>query len=206
MNTTLTVTETLPLFQPALAITVTLPVTPAEMDVTGQLNIQVLPAYEPGGRETPMKAPWAAAPALDATNPVTYTQVISLEARIASGFVRVWISNPDRSRVVRESITQFYLDQNWGQKTLAGMWGDSRGGLGSHSLAGLTGDSRGGLGSHSLAGLAGDSRGGLGGDSRGGLGGDSRGGLGGDSRGGLGGDSRGGLGGDSRGGLGGTRR
>ena len=210
VNTTQTVTETLPLFQPALAITVTLP----EKAPPGQLNIQVLPAYEPGDRKTLMKAPWAAATALDATNPVTYTQVVSLESRIASGFVRVWISNTLGSRVVRESITQFYIDQNWGQKALAGMWGDSRGGLGgdsrgglgSHSQAGLAGDSRGGLGGDSRGGLGGDSRGGLGGDSRGGLGGDSRGGLGGDSRGGLGGDSRGGLGGDSRGGLGGDSR
>ena len=189
VNTTQVVTETLPLFQPALAITVTLPQTAPD----GQLNIQVLPAYEPGGRETPMKASWAAATALDATNPVTYTQVIPLESRIASGFVRVWIHDTVRNRVVRESISQFYVDQNWGQKSLAGLWGDSRGGLGGDSRGGLGGDSRGGLGSHSLAGLAGDSRGGLGGDSRGGLGGDSRGGLGGDSRGGLGGDSRGGL-------------
>ena len=198
------------MFQPALAITVTLP----QKAPPGQLNIQVLPAYEPSGRKTPMKAPWAAATALDATNPVTYTQVISLESRIASGFVRVWISDTVRNRVVRESITQFYIDQNWGQKSLAGLWGDSRGGLGGdsrgglggHSLAGLAGDSRGGLGGDSRGGLGGDSRGGLGGDSRGGLGGDSRGGLGGDSRGGLGGDSRGGLGGDSRGGLGGDSR
>ena len=189
VNTTQVVTETLPLFQPALAITVTLPQTAPD----GQLNIQVLPAYEPGGRETPMKASWAAATALDATNPVTYTQVIPLESRIASGFVRVWIHDTVRNRVVRESISRFYIDQNWGQKSLAGLWGDSRGGLGGDSRGGLGGDSRGGLGSHSLAGLAGDSRGGLGGDSRGGLGGDSRGGLGGDSRGGLGGDSRGGL-------------
>ena len=47
VNTTQTVTETLPLFQPALAITVTLP----QKAPPGQLNIQVLPAYEPGGRK-----------------------------------------------------------------------------------------------------------------------------------------------------------
>ena len=124
-----TVTETLPLFQPALAITVTLP----EKAPPGQLNIQVLPAYEPGGLKAPMEAPWATAIALDATNPLTYTQVISLESRIASGFVRVWISDTVGSGVIRESITQFYIDRGWGQKSLAGLWGDSRGGLGGDS-------------------------------------------------------------------------
>ena len=71
-----TVTETLPLFQPALAITVTLP----EKAPPGQLNIQVLPAYEPGGLKAPMEAPWATAIRSTRLNPLTYTQVISLES------------------------------------------------------------------------------------------------------------------------------
>jgi hypothetical protein len=187
-----TVTETVPVFAPALAITVTLP-QPAP---PGQLNIQVLPAYEPSGADTRMRAPWVSVRALDARNPITYTQVISLESRIATGFVRVWISVGNR--VIRESLSQFYLDPSWGQKSLSGLWGDSRVGLGGDARVGLGGDSRVGLGGDSRVGLGGDSRVGLGGDSRVGLGGDSRVGLGGDSRVGLGGDSRVGLGGDQR--------
>ncbi len=215
MNTTQTVTQTQPtetvlLLQPALAITVTLP-QPAP---PGQLNIQVLPAYEPGGRKAPMNAAWAAAAVLDATNPLTYTQVISLESRIASGFVRVWISDTVGIAWFVSRSPSSTLTGTGARNPSPDYAGDSRGGLGGDSRGGLGGDSRGGLGSHSLAGMAGDSRGGLGGDSRGGLGGDSRGGLGADSRGGLGGDSRGGLGGhslaglggDSRGGLGGDSR
>ena len=130
------VTETLTLLQPALAITVTL----AQPAPPGQLNIQVLPAYEPSG-DTAMSAVWASAAAVDATHPLTYTQVIPLEARIGSGFVRVWISDTVRNRVVRESITQFYIDQNWGQTTLAGLWANSRGGLGGSSVSGLDANS-----------------------------------------------------------------
>ena len=197
-----TVTETLPLFQPTLAITVTLP----QKAPPGQLNIQVLPAYEPSSGSTPMTAPWAAAAALDATNPLTYTQVISLESRIASGFVRVWISDTVSNSVLRESITQFYIDQSWGQKFLAGLWGDSRVGMGGDSRVGMGGDSRVGMGGDSRVGMGGDSRVGMGGDSRVGMGGDSRVGMGGDSRVGMGGDSRVGMGGDSRVGMGGDSR
>ncbi len=197
-----TVTETLPLFQPALAITVTLP----QKAPPGQLNIQVLPAYEPSSGGTPMTAPWAAAAGVDATNPLTYTQVISLESRIASGFVRVWISDTVSNSVLRESITQFYIDQSWGQKSLAGLWGDSRVGMGGDSRVGMGGDSRVGMGGDSRVGMGGDSRVGMGGDSRVGMGGDSRVGMGGDSRVGMGGDSRVGMGGDSRVGMGGDSR
>ena len=145
VNTTQTITETVQLFQPAVAITVTLP-QPAP---PGQLNLQVLPAYEPGGNGTLMSAPWASASALDTKNPVTFTQVISLESRIASGFVRVWISDTVRNRIVRESIVPFYLDRGWDNDALAGTWVDSQSDLGVNSRPGLGVNSRPGLGVNS---------------------------------------------------------
>ncbi len=199
---TRTVTETVPLLQPVLAITVTLP----EPSPPGQLNIQVLPAYELQSARGPISASWAPAKVVDATNPVTFTQVITLDARIASGFVRVWISDTVRSRIVRESIVQFFVDQDWGPKIELGVWADTSSGFDTNSRGGLGTNSRGGLGTNSRGGLGTNSRGGLGTNSRGGLGTNSRGGLGTNSRGGLGTNSRGGLGTNSRGGLGADQR
>ena len=103
-----------PITSRTLAITVT------QAAPVGPLYVQVLPAY---GALTGTAlitaplifAPWAALPALDPANPVTYTQVITLAYPAFEGFIRVWAPGGEPSNITeREALTQFFLSAAWG--------------------------------------------------------------------------------------------
>jgi len=88
-----------------LAITVTLPVS-----ITA-LNVQVFPTYGTTTRTLPVRSPWAAMTTPDPANPITFTQMITLDDPSFEGFVRVWVPNSDPQR---EAISQVFLSPPWG--------------------------------------------------------------------------------------------
>ncbi len=99
------------LFQPGIAITVTLeqPLLSAQ-----QLYAQVLPAFDPAGGD-PTGAVYGQLSFVDPANPLVYSGVIPLQARVPSGFVRVWVPGTTEAQVLRESVSQFFLTEDWGR-------------------------------------------------------------------------------------------
>ena len=149
--------------------------------------------------------------------PALIPGVIPLHARVPSGFVRVWVPGTTEAQVLRESISQFFLTEDWGRPDSEGAWIEtqqsgqeageqdrdtSRPGFGVSWQAGSGTSGRPGLGTPAGSDFGTSGRPGLGTSGRPGLGTSGRPGLGTSGRPGLGTSGRPGLGTSGRPGLG----
>jgi len=100
------------------------------------LNVQLLPAYGPL-TSTEAVAPWKSMIPVDPSNPITFTQIITLPDPAFEAFVRVWVPESDPER---QAVTQFYLSPSWGAsgrgaKSNTRSWGASTRAWGSNTHA-----------------------------------------------------------------------
>ncbi|MGB0383849.1 MAG: FG-GAP repeat domain-containing protein [Ardenticatenaceae bacterium] len=116
LNVSVSLSE-VPDWQPFISVTPvssrTFAITVTQLIESGDLNVQLLPAYGSAVTPTLISAPWEQMIPLDPANPLTFTQVITLPYPAFEGSVRVWV--PD-STPEREAISQFYLSAAWGPR------------------------------------------------------------------------------------------
>jgi len=115
----------------------TLVITVTQATPLDKLNVQVLPAYGSPTGSAVITSPWATMQVVDPTNPVTFTQVITLANPAFEGFVRVWVPGDEpEDASEREALTQFFLSAAWGppQSGFGGtdtrVWGPPQSGFG----------------------------------------------------------------------------
>ena len=109
----------LPDWQPEILVTPvssrTFAITVKQLIKGGELTVQLLPAYGSSVTPTLISAPWQQMIPVDADNPLTFTQVITLPYPAFEGSVRVWEPVLDGNNTPeREAISQFYLSSAWG--------------------------------------------------------------------------------------------
>ena len=220
------ITESLPyrmlVLEPSMVVTVT------QEELSGDLFVQIIPAYDPPeGLPVSVRSPSAQLLPVPG-QPGVYSQVIPLQFPFFNGFTRIWTEpagasnagasnagasnagaststetvSPIKQAGHQEAISQFFLSPTWPVDLRGGGGADLRGGGGADYRGGGGVDLRGGGGADLRGGGGVDLRGGGGVDLRGGGGADLRGGGGVDMRGGGGADLRGGGGADLRGGGG----
>ena len=113
LTTTRVVSETVTLFKPALAVTVTLPAAAAP---PGALNAQVYSTHSSPDSYWPTYSPTARLQPSKSTGQLTFSQVITLEYPVFTGSVRVWTG-----ALGREAVDEFYVTPDCGPEA-SGAW------------------------------------------------------------------------------------
>ena len=113
LTTTRVVSETVTLFKPALAVTVTLSAAAAP---PGALNAQVYSTHSSPDSYWPTYSPTARLQPSKSTGQLTFSQVITLEYPVFTGSVRVWTG-----ALGREAVDEFYVTPNCGPEA-SGTW------------------------------------------------------------------------------------
>ena len=113
LTTTRVVSETVTLFKPALAVTVTLPAAAAP---PGALNAQVYSTHSAPDSYWPTYSPTARLQPSKSTGQLTFSQVITLEYPVFTGSVRVWTG-----ALGREAVDEFYVTPDCGPEA-SGAW------------------------------------------------------------------------------------